>query len=269
MATAELSRLNMYYQLHGEGETVVLLMGVTMDHSYWIMQTPEFGKHYQVLAFDNRGVGRTDSPPPPYDTRMMADDVAELMDSLGIEKAHLIGLALGGCVAQEFAIKYANRVRSLVLASSSACPQADAPRSMFLGDTMLMLAQAGFGLEMRTRTMVPWVLSEGFFDSPEQVQMVVNLTLATPCPQEAVGLEGQVIAGRRHDTRDRLSEIQAPTLVIVGKEDLVLPVECSQKLAEGIPNAQLHIMNAGGHLACYEYPTRFNQTVLEFLEALR
>ena len=266
MAVAELGRLKMYYQIAGEGEPLILINGVSMDFSYWIMQVPELSKKYRVVVFDNRGVGRTDSPEPPYTTEMMADDLAALMDALAIESAHILGLALGGLVAQEFALKYPDRTRSLILNASASCPELEAPRSMHLGNTMLMLAKAEYSLETRIRMSIAWALTEEFFESTEQVQMVINLILAAPCPQTAQGLEGQVTAGRTHDTRDRLSRITAPTLVLVGREDLVLPVELSEKLAAGIPNAELKILESGGHLVCYEYTTKFNQAVLDFLE---
>jgi pimeloyl-ACP methyl ester carboxylesterase len=118
---------------------------------------------------------------------------------------------------------------------------------------------------MRTRMLVPWTLTENFFENPEQVQMVINLILAAPCPQTAQGLEGQIAAGNTHDTRDRLGKIAVPTLVLIGKEDLVLPLHMSENLAAGIPNAELTVLDAGGHLVCYEYPAKFNQVVLDFL----
>ncbi|MCK4963645.1 MAG: alpha/beta fold hydrolase, partial [Dehalococcoidia bacterium] len=122
MPTTKVGDINMYYEVHGEGEPLLLIMGLGSDLTSWIFQIPEFSKKYQVIAFDNRGVGRTDAPDVPYSTAMMADDTTGLLDALGIEKAHVLGLSMGGFIAQELAVKYPQRVKSLVLAATAAGP---------------------------------------------------------------------------------------------------------------------------------------------------
>jgi pimeloyl-ACP methyl ester carboxylesterase len=99
MPTVKVGDINMYYEIHGQGEPLLLIMGLGSDLTGWMFQTPEFSKRYAVIAFDNRGVGRTDAPDMPYSVRMMADDAIGLMDVLGIDKAHILGLSMGGFIA--------------------------------------------------------------------------------------------------------------------------------------------------------------------------
>ena len=114
MPTVRVGDINMYYEIHGKGEPLLLIMGLGSDLTSWIFQIPEFSKKYRVIAFDNRGVGRSDAPDVPYSTAMMADDTTGLLDALGIERAHILGLSMGGFIAQELALKYPQRVKSLI-----------------------------------------------------------------------------------------------------------------------------------------------------------
>ena len=121
MPQIKVGDINMYYEVHGEGIPLVLIHGLGADTNAWMFQMPELATKYKVVIFDNRGVGQTDTPDIPYSAQMMADDTADLMDALNIAEAHILGYSLGGFIAQELAIKYPQKVRSLILATSSAC----------------------------------------------------------------------------------------------------------------------------------------------------
>jgi 3-oxoadipate enol-lactonase len=264
MPKEKVGDIEMYYRVQGRGDPLVLIQGLTMDSNAWMLQSPVFSDQYRVVVFDNRGVGRTDAPDTPYTTEMMADD-AGLLDVLKIEKAHVLGLSLGGMIAQEFGIKYPDRTKSLILAGTAACPREGAPRSAHIVGNLLSMAKSGVDLETCTRMFMAWAFTPQFFSNPDQVQMIINLTTANPFPQPLQGLAGQVSASFDHDTRDRLDRIKAPTLVLVGSQDLLLSVDCSRELAEKIPGAELQILEGAGHFMCFEHAERFNQAVLEFL----
>lgn len=265
MPKVQVGDISMYYEVVGEGEPLVLIHGLTLDHLSWSFQTQAFSENYQVLLFDNRGVGRTDSPEMEYTTEMMADDLAGLLDVLEINKAHVLGLSLGGMIAQEFALKYPDRVERLILAVTAARPAKTAMRTNHIIETLYKMAQNEVGLEERTRMFMVWSFSPRFFEDPKQAQIMVNLVANAPHPQPLQGLAGQLAAASRHDTYDRLEQIQAPTLVLGAREDLLLPARHSEELAEGIKNSRLHMIDDAAHLFCIEQPGVFNQAVLDFL----
>jgi pimeloyl-ACP methyl ester carboxylesterase len=252
----------MYYEVHGEGEPLLLIIGWGSDLTAWMFQTPEFSKKYQVIVFDNRGIGRTDAPDMAYSTEMMADDTVGLMNALSIEETHILGHSMGGLIAQYLAFKYPKRVRSLILADTAA-----SPHSLFkhVANAWVRMTQEGINQETFVRNQLPWLYTDKFFEDPKQVQTMINTMLANPYPQPAYAYARQASAAIEHDTRDRIGHITAPTLVLVGKEDILCPVKLSEELTAGIPNAELVVLEGGGHVSCWEIPDNFNQAVLEFL----
>lgn len=265
MPTVKVGDINIYYEVHGEGEPLVLIAGLGLDLTGWMFQTPEFSKKYRVIVFDNRGVGRTDAPDTPYSIKMMADDTAGLLDALDIEKAHILGLSMGGFIAQELALKHPQRVKSLILATTGAIEPSLAKHVV---DTWVRMFREGVSPETLIRDFVSWVFTDKFFENPEQVQMVIDAMLANPYPQPAYAFARQAAADMEHNTRDRIDQITAPTLVLVGKEDIICPVKLSEELATGIPNAELIVLEGGGHGFSIEIPDKFNQAVLDFLAKL-
>jgi len=174
---------------------------------------------------------------------------------------------MGGFIAQELALKYPQRLKSLMLAATGARRY---PWAEHVSDTWVRMAQEGISMETRVREMLPWVFTDKFFENEEQVNMTLSAMLSNPHPRPVHGLVRQVAAcverGRREPAmRDRIGQITAPTLVLVGKEDILLPVKLSEELAAGIPNAELVVLEGGAHGFNFEIPDKFNQAVLEFL----
>jgi pimeloyl-ACP methyl ester carboxylesterase len=265
MPKVRVGDIDMYYEVQGEGQPLLLIHGLTLDHLSWSFQFHAFSEKYKVVAFDNRGVGRTDAPDKPYTTEMMADDVAGLLDVLEIQKAHVLGLSLGGMIAQEFALKYPQRVDRLVLAATAARPAKNAQRSSHIIDTLLRMVKAGVGLEERTRMFMVWSFTPKFFEDPKQAQIMVNLVTSSPHPQTSEGLAGQISAAEQHDSYERLGDIKSPTLVLAARDDLLLPARLSEELAEGINGSKLVVIEGAAHLFCIQHPGEFNQAVLDFL----
>jgi 3-oxoadipate enol-lactonase len=254
--------LKMYYEVHGKGKPFLLISGLGSDLNGWALQIPEFAKKYRVIAFDNRGSGRTDAPDMPYSIRMMAEDTVGLMDALSIEKAHVLGVSMGGYIAQELAIRYPSRVASLILVTTSVGP--------YLLKISVLQAWARQALrDMRPMTffqiMLPFMFNDSSFESPGVLEMAVA-TIAGHSSTPPDVLARQMIACVEHDVRHRIGQITAPTLVLAGKEDPFVPFSLSEELAASIPNARFRVLDGWGHGFNASMADRFNQAVLEFLE---
>jgi len=256
--------LNMYYEVHGKGKPFLLISGLGSDMNGWALQIPEFAKKYRVIAFDNRGSGRTDAPDMPYSIRMMAEDTAGLMDALSIEKAHVLGVSMGGYIAQEVAIRYPSRVASVILVTTSVGP--------YLLKISVLQAWAREALRDMSpmaffQIMLPFMFNDGSFESPGVLEMAVG-TIAGHSSTPPHILARQMTACVEHDARDRIGQITAPTLVLAGKEDPFVPFSLSEELAASIPYARLRVLDGGGHGFNASMADKFNQAALEFLEQL-
>lgn len=264
MPRVKVRDINMYYEVHGptDGEPLVLIAGMGSDLTSWAFQVHDFSKHYKTILFDNRGAGRTDAPDVPYSIRMMADDTAELLTALDIPTAHIVGVSMGGYISLELAINYPQKVKSLSLLTAAAD---QTPVGRYFTETRVKLAQEGANPETLAMYSLLWVYTDKFFEDPKRVQAAIHARLKSPFKQPLYALTRQVEACAQHRTKERLNLITAPTLVLVGKEDILLPVKVSQVIAEGIPNATLVILEGGGHGFCTEIPHKVNHAVLTFL----
>ena len=262
MPVVTIDNINMYYEVHGDGEPLVLIQGLSLDSSSWINQVPVLSQKYQVIVFDNRGVGQTDASDSPYSTEMMADDTVALLKVLSVTDAHILGFSMGGMIAQQVAIKYPQMVKSLILVATSAKFPA---RAKHLTRLWLQMMEEEISLELRIRNAFLWVFTDQFFENEEQVSAAVNFALNQLYPQPLHGFAGQVAALLKHDTHNQISQISVPTLVLVGKEEILIPVNFSQELAANIPNAELVVSERAGHNYWMETPDSFNQAVMQFL----
>ncbi len=262
MPKVPVNDIEMHYLEAGAGEPLVLIMGFGADHTAWGFQIPAFAERYRVIAFDNRGAGQTDAPDRPYTTRMMAGDTAGLMDVLGIDRAHVIGLSMGGMIAQELALARPERVRSLHLGCTLSRPDA------------YTLALTAAWRDIRTsldraawlRTLGLWLFAPATYrERPDLVDTVLQNSLANPHPQSLTGFLGQSDAVAAHDALNRLGAIRCPTLVSVAEEDILVPPRFSRELAARIPGAALRIVPGAGHGYFLERADTFNALCLEFL----
>jgi 3-oxoadipate enol-lactonase len=265
MPRTRIGNIEMFYEVHGSGEPVVLIHGLSMDSSTWFNQIPVLSQEYQVIVFDNRGAGQTDAPNEAYSTEMMADDAAALLKFLNVDNAHILGFSMGGMIAQTIALKYPELVKSLLLISTAARFPA---RAKHLVQIWLRMLNENVSLETRIREGFLWVYTNEFFEDDETVSASVNLALNHPHPLSTHGFTGQVAALMQHDTRSQISQISVPTLVLIGGDEIFIPVEFSEELAAKIPKAELVILERGAHNCWMEFPKPFNQAVMQFLEGL-
>lgn len=262
MPKVRVGDIEMFYVEAGSGPPLLLIMGFGGDHQAWGYQFRVFAERHRVIAFDNRGAGQTDAPDIPYTTAMMADDAAGLLDVLGIEDAHVIGVSMGGMIAQELALRHPARVRSLHLGCSLARPDAYLRALVVVWRTL----RRALPREDLLRALALWLFAPATWqERPEFVEMIVQTALANPFPQTLTGFlrQGDAILG--HDTLDRLAAIRCPTMVSVGEDDLLLPPRFSRQLASRIPGATLEVVPGAGHVYFWERPEAFNRLSLDFL----
>ena len=252
--------VHLNYERHGDaGDPLLCVMGLGGTLDFWEFQTPLFARSHRVCIYDNRGVGRSDKPSGPYTIRTLADDAVAVLDACGFARAHVLGISMGGMIAQELAIRHPDRVGALALAATYAKPDdsvrstratvpfdpsAADPRQMFKFMLGLTLSPEFIAREkpwlrtLRDRVMASWTI-EGFM--------------------------AQLAAALGHDATADLHRIAAPTLVLKPGNDQLVPPRCSDLLAREIPGAELVTFDGAAHGFNVEQPDKFNRAVLDFL----
>jgi pimeloyl-ACP methyl ester carboxylesterase len=264
MSRCQVGDTDLFYAEKGQGEPLVFLNGLSGDHLYWMGQLRAFGKHFRCLAPDNRDVGQTRGPGSPYTTADMAADVAGLLERLGLPPAHVVGLSLGGMVAQELALAAPERVKSLVLVDSLG--RADEWFCGTLGAFELIRRQVA-STPAFFEAILPWWVGWRFFEESERVTWLRWLLRQTPYPQPLDGFLRQLEATRRHDALGRLARVRCPALILVGADDAVCPPRYSERLREALPQAKLVVVPGVGHALPFEDPRAFTALLAEFLGA--
>ena len=264
MPKVRVGDLSMFYIEAGQGDPLVLIMGLGGDHLAWGFQLPAFSERYRVIGFDNRGAGQTDAPDHPYTTRMMAEDTVGLMDALGIERAHVLGVSMGGMIAQEIALAHPDRVRSLQLHCTLGRPDGYLRARVTAG----RIERRKLTREEVMRVGSLWLFAPITYDErPEFVEMVLQNALANPYPMSSTGFARQCDAVEAHDALDRVAAIRCPTLISVADQDILVPPRFSRALAERMSGAKFQLIERAGHGYFWERPDVFNQMCLEFLSA--
>ena len=261
MSIAKIGSLDIFYEEHGAGEPLLLIMGLAADSTAWMFQVPEFAEKYRTIVFDNRGVGRSSKPAGPYTIHEMADDAAHLLDVLRVQRAHVVGVSMGGMIAQELALRHPDRVRTLQLHCTT--PAVDV-YGRFLIDTLIAVKARG-DREEYTRAVMPWILCRKTLERPDFIRFWIDRALTYPYPITLEGLSRQAQAIAGHDTMSRLGEIRVPTLITTGTEDILVPPSSSRDLHARIPGSSLHAIEDAGHLHFIEQAEKFNAICLEFL----
>jgi 3-oxoadipate enol-lactonase len=264
MPYAALNGIRVHYETYGAGDPVLLINGLGGPAVSWLYQVRDLSKRFRVIAFDNRGVGETDLPDAPaYPTGQMAEDAQALLDHLEVRRAHVIGASMGGTIAMELAIRHPRRVRSLGL----LCTWAQGDGRFLHAVQSWMAAAAVLSPEARFRyAIMPWVYTAKVLGDRGLVEDLVKRTMAYPFPTRAAAFERQ---GRGllewNGTRIKeLRRLRIPTLVLVGRDDILTPPGFSRALARLIPRARLRIV-PGGHGFFIEEADHVNRALLRFL----
>jgi pimeloyl-ACP methyl ester carboxylesterase len=253
--------IDLFYEIQGTGPPVLLIAGFACDHTIWSPVASRVSRQYRVIVFDNRGVGQTSFPDASTSIRQMANDATGLLDALDLGPVHVAGHSMGGMVAQELALAHPTRVQSCTLVSS--CARLDARGKAIIeswGDLPRLVDTV-----TATRLILPWIYTGAFFERPGAVQQLLELIVANPYPPTAEAVYAQSRATSAHDTSGRLNAISCPVQVVVGREDVLLPVAYSEELVRGIPGAGLLILEQTGHGLLIESPDAVASALLGFL----
>ena len=262
MLRIRVNGVEMHYDLQGTGEPLVLIHGAQGDRSMFSGLVPVFAKQFQVLTFDQRGSGQSEKPDMAYSIALLADDTAALMDQVGFTSAHIIGVSMGGMIAQELVLRHPQKVRSLVL----GCTTPGGPKAVRLGGEALTNAYSTtpMSAEERGKALAEAAFTKGYIEQhPEIIPAMIEARRQRPIDPVALG--HRMKAAYAHNTYDRLPQIACPTLVITGKDDALISWENSRILAERIPDAQLVLLEPAGHVFWTEQPEQSLAAILTFL----
>jgi pimeloyl-ACP methyl ester carboxylesterase len=258
---AEVNGQRLYYEVHGEGDPLVIVMGLSGDLLAWARQIPEFAQSYQVIAVENRDVGRSSYADGPYEIADMADDTLAVVDEVGVGDFHLLGVSMGGAISQQIALKAPDRVRTLTLGVTwGGSGRYMQERSRLLGDQYRRMSH-----EEQVEFLMLQGLSEEFYENADTVDWLKQMIMSNPNPQDTEGFVRQLDACGRHDVRDRLGELTMPVHVIGAGHDGMVPPWKSTELADLIPGSKLTMLDGAPHLVNIEDAETFNATVLAFL----
>jgi pimeloyl-ACP methyl ester carboxylesterase len=238
-------------------------MGLRRNAEWWYRQIPALSKHSEVLVFDNRGAGRTDKPKMDYSIRLFADDTAGLMEALGIREAYILGVSMGGYIAQELALNYPNRVKRLIL----GCTGPGGEKAVLASPERLKKFTANEGLspeEILKKDMDIYFSDEYIKENQEKIEEFVEISLRYYQPLDA--FERQFAACLKHDTVNRLSRIDVPTLIMSGDDDPLVPPENSKILNALIPRSESVFFPGKRHCFFIEEADQFNQMVTGFFQ---
>ena len=262
MPRVTVNGLKLFYEIEGDGEPLVLIPGFAAGRWIWFKQSAALAQNFRVITFDPRGVSASDKPEGSQTISLLADDVAHLLETIGVESAHIVGASFGGFVAQEFALKYPAMTRKLVL----CCTSFGGPNHVVPApETLAALASTkGLNSEDRMRENLLLAFTPEYVRTQvAEVDQIVHLRATNEVPEHVY--MSQLQAAVNFNTESRLGDIKSPTLVLSGDADVIVPLQNSRNLAARIPGAKLHIFEGGSHTFFIEHADEFNRIVTEFL----
>jgi 3-oxoadipate enol-lactonase len=258
MSFIENQGAKIYWDEEGSGEPLLLIMGLSYPSYMWHRMRPVLAKRFRTIALDNRGVGQSDVPPGPYSIALMASDAAAVLDAAHVQSAHVFGVSMGGMIAQEFALQYPMRVLSLILGcTASGGPHAVQPESAAL-QTLL---RQGMTPEQAKEAIIPFIYDASTPRERIDEDMAIRMKWY-PTPQ---GYIGQLQGIMGWEAYSRIAQITAPTLVIHGETDRLVPTANGRLIAERIPGAKLVLIPRASHIFETDQPGATHQAILDFL----
>jgi 3-oxoadipate enol-lactonase len=262
MRHADVAGLRLHYLRRGEGEPLLLIQGMSGTHLSWgePFEAALAGAGLELITYDHRGVGHSARVDEGFSIVELADDAAGLLDALELERAHVLGISMGGMVAQELALRHPQRVRTLTL----GCTYCGGPEGRLAGDevaTGLGQALLSGDRERALRAGYRFNLSQAFTADPANYEPFRTMATTLPVPVPVIVLQTQAIQG--HDTSARLPRLEVPTLVIHGTEDRMLPFANGELIARLVPGARLERLEGVGHMFWWEQPERSARLVAE------
>lgn len=260
MPFTENQGVKIYWDEQGSGEPLLLIMGLSYPSYMWHRTRPFLAQNFRTIAFDNRGIGQSDVPEGVYPIAQMASDAAAVLDAASVPSAHVFGVSMGGMIAQEFALQYPQRVRSLIL----GCTNAGGSHVVNAAPEVLqILMRQGMTPEEAKEAIIPFIYDAGTPRARIDEDMVIRMKWY-PTPQ---GYFGQLQGILAWEAYSRIAQIKSPTLIIHGETDQLVPVANAQLIAERIPHAKLVLIPHASHVFETDQPGVANRAIMEFLSA--
>ncbi len=249
-----------YWDERSVGDPILLIMGLGYPSDMWWRTRPALDGHYRTIVLDNRGVGRTSMPPGPYPIPRMAADALAVLDAAQVERAHIYGISMGGMIAQEFALQYPNRVRSLILGCTAAGGPNVTPAAPEVGQVIM---RRGFmSPDDAAEASIPFIYDPA---TPRE-RIDEDLAVRRPWFPDGQAYIAQLQGIMAWESDSRLSQLNVPTLVIHGETDRLVPVQNGHRIASRIPEAKLVVLPNASHIFPTDQTLASNAAVLAFLE---
>ena len=265
MPVVHANGIDIYYEVQGEGEPLVLIPYLAADQACYAFQVADYAKEFTCFTVDLRGAGLSGKPEGEYSTELLADDVAAFMQAAGIDSAHVSGLSLGAATGMHLAARHPARVKSLSL--HSAWDVTDPFLATVVDTWRIMASGLGSVTDMVIAGIFPWCFTPELYAArPEYIGSLADFVRSRPMPPVDAFLR-QSEAVLRHDARTALGSIHAPTLVTFGEHDVCTSTRFAGPLTDGIADAELVVFPGAAHAPIYEVTEEFNRRTLEFLRA--
>lgn len=260
MAYLENQGARIYWDEQGKGAPILLIMGLGYPSCMWHRTRPVLAERFRAIALDNRGIGNSDVPPGPYPMALMASDAAAVLDAAGLDSAHVFGVSMGGMIAQEFALRYAKRVRSLIL----GCTAAGGPTSVRAEQDaiQMLMTRDKMSPEQALQAPVPFI----YDSATPRARIDEDLAIRRPWLPRPEGYAAQLQGIIAWEGYSRLPAINAPTLVIHGESDRLVPPGNGKLIAERIPGAKLVMIPHASHLFLTDQTDTAHRVLLQFLD---
>jgi len=262
MPNLKIENIELYYQVEGKGNPLLLIAGLGSDSQSWAPILPELSKYFTIITSDNRGVGRTKTNNAEISIRKIADDCIALVKHLGYSSVNLLGHSMGGFVALDIAIRYPEFISNLILASTSSV---NSERNNALFNDWVSCFESGMDLKLWFRNIFYWLFTKEFFKNETLLDVAIRFAIEYPYPQNKIDFKNQVKAISEFNCQNRISEINSKTMIISGKEDILFSPEESKKSLQMINGAKFSIIENAAHSIFIENPKAFTDCILNFL----
>lgn len=256
--------ITLNYDRQGSGEPLILIPYLSADNTCYAFQVAEYAKHFTCFCIDLRGAGESDKPDGDYSTELYADDIAALMDAVGIGPAHVSGMSLGGAIGMWLAAKYPDKVKSLSL--HGAWHKSDPYLETVVKGWQVMLKSFGNVPDLVIEGIFPWCFTPEFYAQKLDVIQGCAAFVRSRPPMSVDAFMKQSNAVLAHDVESQLSRITAPTLITFGRHDQVTSIRFAEPLRKGIQNTEYYVFETASHAPIYEVTEEFNQRTLAFLQ---
>ncbi|MGB9749788.1 MAG: alpha/beta fold hydrolase [Caldisericia bacterium] len=263
MGYLDLDGVNIYYETHGEGEPLVLIEGLAQQVCMWKNQVEGLKDSFKVITFDLRGSGRSDKPQTGYSVDIFADDTIRLIRKLNLNKPNILGVSLGGFIAQKVALKYGNEINKVILVNTAFGGPNYIPPSQNILNIMLTGGDGVTPYEKAFNSLALGFTDDFIKEKKEVIDEILRCLFQNLQPPYAY--QGQAIAGATFNMENEVSKIENETLVIIAENDKIVPKENGLRLREKIKNSKLKILENCGHLCFIEKYNEFNEVVKNFL----